>query len=46
MDNIMSELNQRLTASCRETLQQRDDIARAACTRQLHEAPARKSPRR
>jgi hypothetical protein len=44
MDNIMSKLNQRLTASCRETLQQRDDIARAACTRQLHEAPARKSP--
>ena len=26
MDNIMSELNQRLTASCRETLQQLDDI--------------------
>ena len=44
MDNIMSELNERLTASCRNTLQQLDDIARGACTRRLHEAPARKSP--
>ena len=44
MDDRMSDLNERPSASCRETLQQRDDIARAACTRQLHEAPARKSP--
>jgi hypothetical protein len=26
MDDSMSELNERLTASCRETLQQLDDI--------------------
>jgi hypothetical protein len=46
MDNNMSELNERRTATCRKTLQQLDDIARGACTRRLHEAPARKSPRR
>jgi hypothetical protein len=46
MDDIVSELNERLTASCRKTLQQLEDIARGACTRRLHETRARKSPRR
>ena len=48
MDDSMSELNERLTASCRETLQQLDDIE--AKLAGLHAAIARsagrKSPRR
>ena len=39
MDDNMSELNERLTASCRETLQQLDDIE--AKLAGLHEAIAR-----
>ena len=39
MNDNMSELNERLTASCRETLQQLDDIE--AKIAGLHEAIAR-----
>jgi hypothetical protein len=39
MDDSMSELNERLTASCRETLQQLDDIE--AKLAGLHAAIAR-----
>ena len=39
MDDSMSELNERLTASCRETLQQLDDIE--AKLAGLHQAIAR-----
>jgi hypothetical protein len=41
MDDSMCELNERLTASCRETLQQLDDIE--AKLAGLHEAIARSS---
>ena len=41
MDDSMSELNERLTASCRETLQQLDDIE--AKLAGLYEAIARSS---
>jgi hypothetical protein len=41
MDDKMSELNDRLTASCRETLQQLDDIE--AKLAGLHEAIERSS---
>ena len=41
MDDSMSELNKRLTASCRETLQQLDDIE--AKLAGLYEAIARSS---
>jgi hypothetical protein len=41
MNDNMSELNERLTASCRETLQQLDDIETKLAG--LHEAIARSS---